>query len=141
MEAPRLRHLHFLRLQQHPHQCRKLLPNLPVRHARTVANPPTRIKPSPDLSISAFQHLSIYPMTELTAEKIRLVLLAVEAMRISGRIEPRAAFSHRQLERISYRIGEPVGREDFARLEQRALHKARLAALAIKARQSLPSDL
>jgi hypothetical protein len=76
-------------------------------------------------------------MTELTAEKIRLVLLAVEAMRISGRIGPGAAVSHRQLERISYRIGEPVSREEFARLEARAIHRARLAALAIKAKSKL----
>jgi hypothetical protein len=79
-------------------------------------------------------------MTELTAEKIRLVLLAVEAMRISGRIGPETAVSHRQLERISYRIGEPVGREDFARLEARALHKARLAALALQARRASSTD-
>lgn len=72
-------------------------------------------------------------MTQLTAEKIRLVLLAVEAMRISGRIEPGAMVSHRKLERISYQIGEPVSREDFARLEARALHRAKLAALAIQA--------
>ncbi len=73
-------------------------------------------------------------MTELTAEKIRLVLLAVQAMRITGRIEPGAEVSHRKLERISYQLGEPVSREEFARAEARALHKAKLAALAIKAR-------
>jgi hypothetical protein len=79
-------------------------------------------------------------MTELTAEKIRLVMLAVQAMRITGRIEPGAQVSHRKLERISYRIGEPVSREEFARAEARALHKARLAALAIKARRNSSTD-
>jgi hypothetical protein len=76
-------------------------------------------------------------MSELTAEKIRLVLLTVEAMRISGRMPMQDPVSHRQLERISYKIGEPVSRQDFARMEARALHKARLAALAIKAKAQL----
>lgn len=79
-------------------------------------------------------------MSELTAEKIRLVLLAVQAMRITGRIEPGAAVSHRKLERISYDLGEPVSREEFARAEARALHKAKLAALALKARGSSSTD-
>jgi hypothetical protein len=76
-------------------------------------------------------------MTELTAEKIRLVLLAVEALRISGRIPMQEEVSHRRLERISYEIGEPVSRQEFARMEARALHKARLAALAINAKTKI----
>jgi len=76
-------------------------------------------------------------MSELTAEKIRLVLLTVEAMRISGRIPMQDPISHRQLERISYKIGEPVSRQEFARMEARALHKARLAALAIQSKSKI----
>lgn len=73
---------------------------------------------------------------DLTAEKIRLTVLAVQAMRMTGRIPAGAAVSHRKMERISYEIGAPVSREEFARAEARALHKARLAALAITARRA-----
>lgn len=72
-------------------------------------------------------------MTELTAEKIRLVALAIAAQRLTGRIPEFASVSQRQMERISHEIGHPVSARDIAHLERRAIRKARLAALAIQA--------
>ena len=75
-------------------------------------------------------------MTDLTAEKIHLALLAVEAMRLSGLIPAGAEVSQRQLERVSRDLGCPVSARDIARFESRALHKAKLAALALQARSA-----
>jgi hypothetical protein len=74
-------------------------------------------------------------MNELTAEKIRLVTLTVAAMRLTGRLDESEVVSQRQMERISQDLGHPVSARDIARLEQRAMHKARLALLAIQADQ------
>jgi|JFJP01.1.fsa_nt_gi phage FluMu protein gp41 len=71
-------------------------------------------------------------MTELTAEKIRLVALAVELMRHTGRIPFDAEVSHRRMERVSHEIGCPVSARDIARFEARAIAKARLAARALQ---------
>jgi hypothetical protein len=76
-------------------------------------------------------------MTELTAEKIRLAALAIEALRHAGRYDFNAEISQREFERISEEIGHPVSARDIARFEARAITKAKLAALTIKARASL----
>ena len=79
-------------------------------------------------------------MNELTAEKIRLVTLAIAAMRLTGRIAETEVVSIRQMERISHDIGCPVSARNIARLEQRAMHKARLAVLAIQADQLIQAS-
>lgn len=81
-------------------------------------------------------------MTELTAEKIRLVALAIEALRHAGRFDFNAEISQREFEKVSHEIGCPVSARDIARFESRAMTKARLAALAInaKAKSSNPQS-
>ena len=74
-------------------------------------------------------------MTELTAEKIRLVALAIADMRLKGSIAAHAEVSRREMERISHELGHPVSARDIARFETRALEKARLAALALQSRR------
>lgn len=72
-------------------------------------------------------------MTELTAEKIRLVTLAVAALRLTGKINPGEEVSQREFERISHQLGCPVSARHFRRIEHQAISKARLAALALQA--------
>lgn len=72
-------------------------------------------------------------MTELTAEKIRLVLLTVQALRLSGRIPLEAPISTRTMESISRELGCPVSEKNFRRAESLARENARLAALALQA--------
>ena len=76
-------------------------------------------------------------MTELTAEKIRLVALAIEALRHTGRYDHNAEISQREFEKVSHEIGCPVSARDLARFESRAITKAKLAALAIKAKTKI----
>jgi hypothetical protein len=75
-------------------------------------------------------------MTPNLQARIALVMAAIRLQRKVGLIEPHEPVSYRRMERISYEIGEPVSREEFARAE----HKARLAALAIKAQARRPSS-
>jgi len=80
-------------------------------------------------------------MTDLTAEKIRLVALAIEALRHVGRYDYNAEISQREFEKVSHEIGCPVSARDIARFESRAITKAKLAALAIKAKaKSTPNS-
>jgi hypothetical protein len=72
-------------------------------------------------------------MTELTAEKIRLVLLTVQAMRLTGRIPADADVSPRRLEAISHELGCPVSEKTFRVAEHRARKRFKLAALALQA--------
>lgn len=76
-------------------------------------------------------------MTELTAEKIRLVALAIAAMRLTGRIPADAEVSRRSMEKYSQELGCPVSARDIARFEARAIAKARIAALALHANTTL----
>lgn len=78
-------------------------------------------------------------MTPNLQARIALVMAAIRLQRDAGLIEPQEPVSYRRMERISYQIDEPVSREEFARTESRALHKARLAALAIQAKLSNPT--
>ncbi len=66
-------------------------------------------------------------MTDLTTEKIRLVALAIEALRHSGRFDFNAEVSRREFEKVSHEIGCPVSARDIARFEDRAIRKAQLA--------------
>lgn len=75
-------------------------------------------------------------MTPNLQARIALVMAAIRLQRAAGLIEPQEPVSYRRMERISYQIGEPVSREEFARAE----HKARLAALAIQAKISNPTN-
>jgi hypothetical protein len=77
-------------------------------------------------------------MTELTAEKIRLVALAIEVLRHTGRWDFNAEISQREFEKVSHEIGCPVSARDIARFEARAIRKAQLASLAIKSKLSNP---
>jgi hypothetical protein len=76
-------------------------------------------------------------MTELTAEKIRLVALAVEALRHAGRYEFNAEVSHREMEKVSHEIGCPVSAREIARYEEGLLAKAKLAALALQTKSTI----
>lgn len=75
-------------------------------------------------------------MTPNLEARIALVMAALRLQRERGLIEPCAEVSYRRMERISYEIGEPVSREVFARAE----HKARLAALAIRAKSQIQNQ-
>jgi hypothetical protein len=75
-------------------------------------------------------------MTPNLQARIALVMAAIRLQRDAGLIEPQEPVSYRRMERISYQIGEPVGREEFARAE----HKARLAARALLALRSIQSQ-
>jgi hypothetical protein len=69
-------------------------------------------------------------MTELTLEKIRLVALAIQAMRLRGELQAGEPVSFSEMERISIEQGVPLTARTFANFEAIALRKARHAALA-----------
>ena len=75
-------------------------------------------------------------MTELTAEKIRLVALAVEMLRHQGHIPFNAEVSRRQFEQISHEIGCPVSARDLERFERRVAAKAKAASARRNARRA-----
>jgi hypothetical protein len=71
-------------------------------------------------------------MTADTQIRVALTLAAIRLRREHGLIPSGQPLSTREMESISIEIGEPVSRSTFLRIEQRALHRAKLAALAIQ---------
>jgi len=72
-------------------------------------------------------------MTELTALKIHLVMLAIQAERAAGRIGPTEPVSTERMARYSVMLGCPVSEQTFRRAERRQLAIARLAVDAFLA--------
>ena len=66
-------------------------------------------------------------MTDLTAEKIRLVMLAIRAMRLQGILGETEPVSTEQMARISEEVGCPVPEITFRRAAARQLAIARRA--------------
>lgn len=77
-------------------------------------------------------------MTDYTAEKIRITLLAVEALRLVGQIGEEEEVSPGRLARISKQLGCPVDEKTFRSAEASALARARYnhAQLALRAHHS-----
>lgn len=67
-------------------------------------------------------------MSELTDEKLKLVVLAATAMRLTGKIPHDATLSPKRLARISQEIGCPVSEATIRRVETRAIERAKLNA-------------
>jgi hypothetical protein len=67
-------------------------------------------------------------MTELTAEKIRLVMLAIQALRAVGKIGATEPVSTERMARYSVMLGVPLDEKTFRNAERDQLRKARLAA-------------
>lgn len=78
-------------------------------------------------------------MTELTAEKVRLVLLVIKAQRLAGKIPPGKPVSAEYMAGISRELGVPLDEKTFRNANRRALSRARLAALALQALRSTES--
>jgi len=72
-------------------------------------------------------------MTELTAEKIRLVMLAIRAQRMAGTIGETEPISTERMARISEELGCPVAEITFRRAADLQLALARRAVAAFLA--------
>jgi hypothetical protein len=71
-------------------------------------------------------------MTELTAIKVRLVMLAIAERRLRGEIPESHTVSTAQCETISRELGLPVSEATFRRDERLIAAKARLALTALR---------
>ena len=72
-------------------------------------------------------------MTELTAAKIRLVMLAIRAQRLTGNLGETEPVSTERMARISEELGCPVAEITFRRAAARQLALARRAVSAFLA--------
>lgn len=66
-------------------------------------------------------------MTELTAEKIRIVCLAIRALRLAGKISEHEPVSTEQMAAYSILLGCPVSEQTFRRASTRQLALVRRA--------------
>ena len=71
-------------------------------------------------------------MTELTREKISLVMLAIQALRLTGRIGAHEAVSTERMAEISKDLGCPVSEKSFRNATEIQLAAVRRAMLAGK---------
>ena len=78
-------------------------------------------------------------MTELTAEKVRLVMLALRELRLRGLIGEDDSVTPAAMARVSNEIGVPLAESTFRRAESDALALARNAMRAYRETLS-PSD-
>ena len=69
-------------------------------------------------------------MTELTAEKVRLVCLAIRALRLTGKLDAHEPASTGQLGAYSVMLGCPVSEQTFRRAAHRQLAIVRRALAA-----------
>lgn len=72
-------------------------------------------------------------MTPLTAEKIRLTMLAIEALRLTGEIDHAEMVSTARMARISEELGCPVSEKTFRTAVADHVTRARLALNALNA--------
>ena len=70
-------------------------------------------------------------MTPLTAEKVRLTMLAIEALRVTGKIDPTEPVSTGRMARISDDLGCPVSEKTFRIAVRDHVAIARLALHAL----------
>lgn len=66
-------------------------------------------------------------MTELTAEKVRIVMLAIQALRLTGQIGAHEPVSTQRMARYSVMLGCPLDEKTFRNAERHQLRLARLA--------------
>ena len=66
-------------------------------------------------------------MTDLTAEKIRLVCLAIRALRLAGKLNEHEPVSTEQMAVYSVLLGCPVSEQTFRRAATRQLALVRRA--------------
>ena len=69
-------------------------------------------------------------MTDLTAEKVRLVMLAIRALRLAGKINEHEPVSTEQMAAYSVLLGCPVSEKTFRRASTRQLALVRRALLS-----------
>ena len=69
-------------------------------------------------------------MTELTAEKVRIVMLAIRALRLAGKIAEHEPVSTEQMAAYSVALGCPVSEQTFRRAARQQLAIARRAVSA-----------
>ena len=79
-------------------------------------------------------------MTELTAEKVRLVMLAIAAKRLRGEIAQGKPVSTEHMARISQELGVPLDEKTFRNAERRSIARASQHAKALLALQALHSQ-
>lgn len=73
-------------------------------------------------------------MTELTAEKVRLVMLAIRELRLKGLIGEHDEVTPGAMARVSAEIGVPLAESTFRRAEADALALARNVMAAYRHR-------
>ena len=69
-------------------------------------------------------------MTELTREKVSLTMLAIRALRLTGKLDPNAPVSTERMARISAEIGCPVSEKTFRTVAEVQLAAVRRALLS-----------
>jgi len=66
-------------------------------------------------------------MTELTSEKVRIVMLAIRALRLAGKLGEHEPVSTEKMAAYSVLLGCPVSEQTFRRAERHQLALARRA--------------
>lgn len=66
-------------------------------------------------------------MTDLTSEKISLVMLALDALRLTGRLGATEPVTPESMARWSVELGCPVSEKTFRRMTQRSVLAVRKA--------------
>lgn len=76
-------------------------------------------------------------MTELTAEKVRLTMLAIRALRLAGKLDEHEPVSTEQMAAYSVMLGCPVSEQTFRRAARQQLAMARRSVVAFVSDQAL----